>query len=80
MSHSAQVILAIGITATSCTTAWGWGGIGWAVCHNQSENRVDRIDWPVVGFVRQAWHLWRDLGNGTRPAVFCKCGGCPCSS
>ena len=24
MSHSAQVILAISITATSCLTAWGW--------------------------------------------------------
>jgi hypothetical protein len=40
MSHSAQVILAIGITATSCLGR----GIGWAVCHNQSENRIDRID------------------------------------
>jgi hypothetical protein len=63
MSHSAQVILAISITATRVSRRGVWRGIGWAVCHNQSENRIDRIDWSVVGFVRQAWHLWRDLGK-----------------
>ena len=63
MSHSAQVIRAISITATLCLAAWGWARYRLGRCHTQSANRIDRIDWSVVGFVRQAWHLWRDQGQ-----------------